>query len=214
MAKMSSVLWRLLFLVAGILIILGGPRHPGGTMAQMLADPEWVPAHALMLAGFVALLLGLILYRRALPLPARTTRWVRLAAVGTALQAIEMAFHTAAVVDRANLVAGRATPVLTTHLWLAVVMYPVFAATIVGFILATARDRSLASPWVAWIGALGTLAWGAAAPLAILTDLEWVGYLFPGVLGLSVWLALAAIWPLRATTRTEGTRAEGLSAGA
>jgi len=197
MVMTKSVLWRPLFLLAGILILMGGPRHPNGTMAEMLADPEWVPAHALMLASFIALLLGLVLYRRAFALPGRTSRWVRLAAVGTALQAVEMAVHTGAFVDHANLVAGRATPVLTTHLWLAVVAYPVFAVAIVGLILATARDRSLASPWVAWIGVLGTLAWGAAAPLAILTDLEWVGYLFPGVLGLAVWLVLAAFWPLR-----------------
>ena len=197
MVMTKSVLWRPLFLLAGILILMGGPRHPNGTMAEMLADPEWVPAHALMLASFIALLLGLVLYRRAFALPGRTSRWVRLAAVGTALQAVEMAVHTGAFVDYSNLVAGRPTPVLTTHLWLAVVAYPVFAVAIVGLILATARDRSLASPWVAWIGVLGTLAWGAAAPLAILTDLEWVGYLFPGVLGLAVWLALAAFWPLR-----------------
>jgi len=70
------------------------------------------------------------------------------------------------------------------------------------------------SPWVAWIGILGSVAHGAAAPLVIMTDFEWARMLFPGMLGLSLWLMLAAIWPLRATTRTEGTRAEGLSGAA
>ena len=55
-----------------------------------------------------------------------------------------MALHTAAALDHANLMAGRATPILSTHLTLAIVAYPVFAATIIGFIgrqRPRARDR-------------------------------------------------------------------------
>ncbi len=92
--------------------------------------------------------------------------------IGTALQVIEMVMHTVSVVDHANLVAGRATPVLTTHLGLAVVFYPIFAVTIVGLILAGMRDRSLGSPWIGWLGILGVAAHGAAAPLVILFKID------------------------------------------
>jgi len=178
-------------------------------MAEMLAHPKWVPAHALMLAGFLALLAGLILYQRSIALPDRTRRWVRLAAVATALQAVEMAFHTAAFVDHANLVAGRATPVLTTHLWLAVVLYPVFGLAVVGLIVAATRDRALGSPWIAWLGILGALAHGAAAPLTILTAIPWARMLFPFLILLALWLLLAALWPLR--TREERRRATAIA---
>lgn len=191
-------LWRLGFLAAGILILIGGPRHPGGTMSEMLANPDWVPSHLLITAGFVALGLGLVLYRRSVPLPERSHRWAGIALWGTVLQAIEMALHTAASVDHANLVAGRATPVLNAHLSLAVVAYPAFGATFIGFLVATARDRALASPWIAWLGILGAAAHGAAAPLTILFDLEWTRVLFPLLIALAVWLVAAAVWPLRA----------------
>ena len=188
--------WRPLFIVAGALVLVGGPRHPGGTMVEMLGNPEWIPAHTMMLAGFLSLLLGLVAFSRDALTPTKR-RWARLAIAGTALQAVEMALHTAAVLDHANLMAGRATPILSTHLALAVVAYPVFAASIIGFIVASARERAMGSPWIAWIGVLGALGHGIAAPLAVLTGIPWARSLFPAVIGLAIWLILGALWPRR-----------------
>lgn len=198
MSPSRSGLWRFCFLLAAGLIIAGGPLHPGGSMAEMLAHPDWVLSHSLILAGFVAALAGLVLYRRSRPLPERTARWTRLAIWGTALQVVEMIFHTAAVVDHGHLVAGAATPVLTTHLRLVVVAYPVFGILTIGFIIATARERTLASPWVSWLGILGAAAHGAAAPLVVIFGVGQARILFPMVLLLALWYALAAAWPLRA----------------
>ena len=52
-------LWRPLFILAAMFILVGGPQHPDGTLAEMLGHPAWVRAHSLLLAGFVALLVGL-----------------------------------------------------------------------------------------------------------------------------------------------------------
>lgn len=205
MGSLRFGLWRVFFALSALFILTGGPQHPGGTMAEMLAHPKWVPSHTLLLAGFLSLLAGLILYQRTVALPDRTRRWVRLAAIGTALQAVEMVFHTASVVDHANLVAGRTTPVLTTHLWLSIALYPVFGLTMIGLILATARDRSLGSPWIAWLGILGALAHGAAAPLVVGFEIQWAEILFPFLMLLALWLLLAALWPLRRTAERERT---------
>jgi len=194
---MKIPFWRLCFILAGVFIVVGGPQHPRGTMAEMLANPKWIPAHSLMLAGFLSMLAGLILYWRVMGLPPRTRRWARLAAIGTALQAIEMAFHTAATVDHAHLVAGHHTPVLTTHLWLAVGVYPIFAVAVIGFIIATARDRSLSSRWIAWLGIAGALGHGVAAPLAVLLHSPWAPLLFPLLMLLALWFVLAGVWPSR-----------------
>ena len=191
-------LWRPCFLLAGVFILIGGPLHPGGTMEQMLAHPNWVPSHLLQLAGFLALGAGLVLHRRAVPLSEQSTRWSRWALYGTALQAFEMVLHTASSVDHGRLMAGEPTPVLTAHLALAVVAYPLFAAAIVGWILATARDRTLASPWVAWLGIIGVVAHGLAAPLVVAFGLMQFRILFPMVMLLALWLILAALWPRRA----------------
>jgi hypothetical protein len=92
---MVGNLWRVFFVLAGAGILAGGPLHPDGTMSEMLAHPDWFRSHALMFAGFVALTIGLALFGRTPGLPPRTRWWLRAAIVGTALQAIEMAFHTA-----------------------------------------------------------------------------------------------------------------------
>jgi nitrate reductase NapE component len=93
-----------------------------------------------------------------------------------------MAFHTASAVDHANLVAGRATPILTTHLWLAVVVYPVFALALVGLIVVGVREGVLGPRWIAWLGIVGLLAHGAAAPLVILFQVPRAEMLFPMLL--------------------------------
>lgn len=188
--------WRPLFILAGGLVLAGGPRHPGGTMVEMLGNPEWIPAHTLMLAGFLSLVLGLVAFSRDALTPTMR-RWARLGIAGAAVQAAEMALHTAAAVDHANLMAGRATPILSAHLALAVVAYPVFAATIIGFIVASARERAMGSQWIVWIGVLGALGHGIAAPLAVLTGVPWARLLFPAVIGLAIWLILAGLLPRR-----------------
>ncbi len=195
MKTSGSGLWRLCFILAALFILIGGPQHPGGTMAEMLGHPKWVLSHLLVLAGFVVLLVGLLLYQRTTSLPSRTQRWLRFAIIGTALQAIEMVFHTAAVVDHDHLVAGHATPVLTTHLWLAVIFYPIFGLTLAGFIIAGMRDRVLGSPWIAWLGIVGVLAHGVAPVLVVLLNIDGARMLFPFIMGFALWLILAGLWP-------------------
>jgi len=168
--------------------------HPGGTMAEMLADPRWLPGHLLVFGGLVAMLVGLRAYGRT-PAAESMRRVLRFAKMATAVQAIEMFLHAMAFVDLQRLQAGRVTPVLTTHLSLAVIAYPLFAAAVIALIVAGARRRVLGSPWIAWIGILGVAAHGAAAPLTVVFDVSWAPLLFPGLAVLAVWLVLAAAWP-------------------
>src|SRR5262245_31173684 len=186
--------WRVLFILAGVLLATGGPQHPRGTMAEMLHDPKWVPAHSLMLAGFGALFIALLTYKQLVPARTRTRKWSRIAAFCTLLQALEMGLHTAATVDRDALVAGGATPVLTTHLALSVIAYPFFAFGMIGLIVAGAQERRLGSRWIAWLGVLGACGHGLAAPLTVLFHVSWAPLLFPALILLALWLLLAGFW--------------------
>ncbi|MCG8469138.1 MAG: hypothetical protein MJB57_13190 [Gemmatimonadetes bacterium] len=163
-------------------------------MEQMLAHPDWVWSHSVLLAGYFAVLVGLVLFRRGAGLPAGTKRWSRFALVGTGLQVVEMVLHTAAAVDHARLVAGEATPVLTTHLAATVLFYPIFAATFIGFIVVAAKERQMGSWWIAWLGVLGLAAHGLAAVLVVALDIEAASVLFPGVMGFAIWAITAAAW--------------------
>jgi hypothetical protein len=189
--------WRPFLALCGIFILIGGPRHPGGTMAEMLAHPDWVPSHGFQLVGYVSLVIAILLYGRAGALPRRTRRWSGIALAGAVLQVVETAFHTAAVLDAENLVAGAATPVLTIHLRLTPVIYPLFAITTTGLIVAGARDRALGSWWIAWLGIAGVVAQGAAGLFVAGFGLDQLRILFPGIALFALWTVLAALWPAR-----------------
>ena len=196
-AATASPRWRPLFVAAGVFILIGGPLHPKGSTLEMLQNPAWVPAHTLLLAGFVCLLAGLLDYRRRLAGGDALRRWATFAVAGTVLQVVEMAVHDLAVVDAGHLAAGAPTPVLSTHLALAATCYPVFGAAMIVFIVAGARRRALGSFWIAWIGVVGAIGHGLSAPLTVVAQLPWAPALFAVLVGLAVWLVLAGLWPIR-----------------
>lgn len=199
MSKVRFQPWRLFLLLGAFGILAGGPRHPGGSMAEMLAHPDWVLSHVLVLCGYISLLVALILFRRAGGLPTGTAKWARLAVIGTALMATEAVFHTFAYLDHANLMAGRTTPILTIHLALAVVLYPVFSITIIGFMLAGARERVIGSRWITWLGIAGAAMHGLSTPLVVGLGDERFRFLFPGVVLFALWELIASLLPARAT---------------
>ena len=185
-------LWRGLLIAAGVLVAWGGSMHPDGTMEHMLADPRWLPGHMLTFAGFVAMGAGLWWFGRTTSSMTRALRYVLIA---TALQALEMFVHAIANIDLQNLRAGRATPVLTTHLALTAVIYPVFGVAVAAWVRSAARQRVIGSPWIAWLGILGALMHGAAGLLVAGFRLDWARVLFPGLGLLALWLILAGVWP-------------------
>jgi hypothetical protein len=187
--------WRILFAAAGVLMVAGGPRHPGGSMLEMLRHPDWFMAHALVTLGYGTMLAGLVAFARTYAKTPAMKRWTRLAIVGTALQALEMAVHTAAMVDAEHLAAGHATPVLTTHLAMSMVFYPLFGVTSAAFFVKGMRERAIGSPWFVWIGVIGTLANGIAPILVGLFGWMEARILFAFMIGIAIWLLLAAVWP-------------------
>ncbi len=59
------------------------------------------------------------------------------------LQTIEMAVHASAYTDLDRLLAGTATPLLSTHLALSVALYPVFGAVLATFVALCSLERVL-----------------------------------------------------------------------
>lgn len=208
MAQHGSRIWRMMFVIAGMLYLAGGALHPRGEMVEMLADPVWLAGHSASLAGLVALLTGLVMFRRSRQSSPAFDRWLGFGVIVTALEAIEMAVHAVAYVDAHALAAGHSTPVFTTHMWLATLIYPIFGVVMLGLIWTAQRERSLGSPWINWIGMVGAAAHGIVMPLIFLLDYMPARVLFPiAALTLSVWFILAGLWPVRSVA------ASGMSAG-
>jgi len=198
--------WRAAFFLSGAAMMAGGPRHPSPhldhpfreSMAMMLESPEWVPSHLFILLSFVLLFAGLALWRRNAG-QAVHGPWSRLALAAAGLAVVEMALHSAAVLDAGHLRAGQATPILTTHLALTAVVNPLLGLALGGLALNGACLGRLGSRWIAWMAALGGAAYGFAGTYVVLTHDQRVSPLFAvGSSLLAFWLLLAAVWPLRA----------------
>ena len=197
------MMWRVWFVAAGMLMLAGGPRHPGGSMLEMLRHHDWFMAHALVTLGYGAMVAGLVAFSRTAANTPSMKRWTGLAIGGTALQTVEMAVHTAAMVDAANLAAGHATPVLTTHLTMSMVFYPLFGITSAAFFVKGMRERAIGSPWIVAIGVIGTVANGIAPILVGLFGWMEARILFAFMVGIAIWLLLAAVWPASALRAME-----------
>lgn len=203
---MKIRLWRPAFLLAGVALMLGGPRHPAPrpelpffeSTALMLAHPDWVSSHLLMLAAFSCLFVALAIWQRNANLPARSRRWTRFALFAVALAVLEMGFHTAAVLDLERLRAGSMTPILTTHLTLAALANPLLAVGLAAVALHGARSRQLGSRWIAWMVVLGGAAFGFASIYVVVTHDQRVSPLFAiGSALMALWFLLIAVWPVR-----------------
>jgi hypothetical protein len=169
--------WRIAFLLSGVAMIAGGPQHPSPDLglsfhestAVMLANPAWVPSHLGLLVSYGFLLLAVWYWGRAVQPAGSARAWQRFALVAITLGIVEMAFHTASVVDLERLRAGEATPVLTTHLVLAASVNPLLGAGIGGLALMGARARLLGSVWIAWMAVLGGAMYGGASLYVVVT---------------------------------------------
>jgi hypothetical protein len=194
-------LWRILFAAGGVIMAAGGPLHPRGeTMHSMLIDPNWFPSHMAQLVGFGLMTLGMMRFRRVLPHSPAVRRWSGLAALGLALQTVEMAFHLASMVDAEKLAAGLATPVLSTHIVLALTIYPLLAILRSGLIVVAARTRELGTPLLAPLGIAGLVAQAIAVVLVAGFDMQAARIGFPMVMLFAIWTVVVSLMPSRTAT--------------
>lgn len=192
-------LWRVLFGLGGIVMAVGGPLHPrDDTMQAMLVNPSWFPSHMAQLVGLALMTLGMMRFRRIMPHSPAVRRWSGLAALGLFLQTVEMAFHLASMVDADNLAAGLATPVLSTHIVLAVTSYPLLAILMGGLILVAGRTRELGNLWLAPIGIAGLTAQAVAVVLVVGLDMQAARVGFPMVMLFATWTVVVSLMPSRA----------------
>jgi hypothetical protein len=198
MTEQRDRLWRVLFGLGGVVMAAGGPLHPTGeTMHSMLVDPNWFPSHLAQLVGYALMTAGMLLFRRNGPLSPGVQRWAGLAVLGLALQTVEMAFHLASMVDADKLAAGASTPVLSTHIALAVTMYPLLAILMSGFIIVAARTRELGNRYIAPLGVAGLVAQAVAVLLVVGADMQAARIGFPMVMLFAIWTVIVSVMKRR-----------------
>jgi hypothetical protein len=195
-------LWAWAFAIGGVLFLIGGLTHPmsGSDLpepqatAEFIGAPAWPAAHSFILAGTIGFLVGLFaLARSDVPLStgARRAAWV--AAIAAVLLAIEGFFHLAAFTDRAALLAGAATPFLTTHMMMSLVVYPLFTFAVA--VLAVLSGRLLTHPVVGAIGAIGAVGFGLGPALVGLAGIEVLAPFLFGIAGIvmALWFVVVGV---------------------
>jgi len=206
----ATAVWPWAFIAGGVLFLIGGALHPGEdsslpeeeATAEFIGAGTWVPAHALIVAGTIGFMIGLFaLARSSMPSSpaARRAAWV--AALAAVLLVVEGAFHLAAFVDEDAARSGAATPVLSTHMVMSLIIYPLFTLALAA--LALLSGRTLTHPVVGVLGAIGAIAFGVAPALVGPAGIDSLAVLF-GVGGIlmSLWFIVVGVSALiRASSR-------------
>jgi len=207
MSSLARIAWWPWALIASaVAFTTGGLLHPGqdpslparAALAAWIGDPLWVPSHALILAGAMLLVPGLLGLRHRHPdLPDGAHRAARAATLGALLWTVESVPHLGAATESAAAADGRATPILFTHMVLSLVAYPLVGLSVAA--LAVLAGGRLAHPGFAVLAVPGGLAWSLAPWLVGPLRLESFAVLFP--LGI-----LMALWFVGVGVRELGRR--------
>lgn len=204
--------WPWAFAAGGVLFLIGGALHPdedsslpeAEATADFIGAPTWIPAHTLILIGSLGFAIGLFALARSrmsLSTAAQRAAWV--AAIGAALFFIESFFHLAAFADEDAALAGNATPLLSTHMAMALVVYPLFTFALAA--LAVLSRDTLTHPVIGILGAIGAVIFGLAPALAGLAGIEALGWMFPvGGIALALWFTVVGVTGLIRSTRRSG----------
>ena len=184
------------FGVGGALLAVGGMMHPHETSGSMhesllalIGSPAWLPAHAVLLAGMVTAVVGLVLLRRHDAFPARVGPWLTGTIIAWAIATPEFVPHLLAGGEHDALEAGGATPMVDTHLALSTFTTPLVGVSAALLAVAVARA---AATWpariLAVLGVVGGLGFAVAAPLLAVTGNPQVSNLFAAQALIDVWI--------------------------
>jgi len=151
--------WRLVLVVSGVLLALGGRMHPSADaeddlrteLATMTADERWIPGHLLIVASTVLLAAGLWWAWRTDAWPAGVRRTLGWATAVVSVYVLETVAHLGAVADSDALAHGHSAPVAMTHVGLSIVLYPVTGWAVA--LLAWSFGRA----WGGWRRAIAAL---------------------------------------------------------
>jgi len=192
--------WPAAFIAGGVLFLIGGPLHPSEdpglpeqATADMIGSTAWISSHSLLLLASIGFLIGLFaLTRSRMPLSTAAQRAAVVAAIAGVLFVVEGVFHLAAFADDDAARAGAATPFLSTHMVMSLIVYPLFTFAVAA--LAVLSGRLLTHPAVGVIGAIGAVTFGLAPALVGLAGIESLDWMFPvGGILMALWFTVAGV---------------------
>jgi hypothetical protein len=153
LSRYRCATWPWALIASAVTFVVGGTLHSdqdpilleSETLPAWIGHPLWVPSHALILAAAVLLipgLVGLLAARPTLSVGAR--RAGRVSVVAAVLWALDRVPHLGAAAESAAAAVGQGTPMLVTHMVLALLGYSLLGLSVAT--LAVLGGRALAHP--------------------------------------------------------------------
>src|SRR5689334_23042063 len=165
-------------ILGGIAFIAGGATHPGGSgvgnktqqLHEMLVQPSWYPAHALLLAAMILFATGIFAMSRTSGLPrSMATATTVVAGVG-ALATAGMTAHLLAALEADSLAAGHPTTISQVQTWNETIVDTLWAVSIVFLAVAGGLSRTVGNRITLALGVVGGLAFALASATIAFTD--------------------------------------------
>ncbi|MFC6013372.1 hypothetical protein [Nocardia lasii] len=184
------------FIVAALVFGIGGQMHPIGTGAEvdehlisMFTDSRWNASHLLQMVGLLLAAATYLLARRTGVFGASVSKWLVIAAAGTAFAGIELIPHLAAASEADALANHAHTPILDIHMALQVIASPALGLTTAALAVAVARHARTIAAWIlAAIAVVTGIASAIAGPLVVFSQNVDYSFLFAFQSGIAVWL--------------------------
>ena len=184
------------FGIGGALLAIGGTMHPHETSGSMhesllalIGSPAWLPAHAVLLAGMLTAVVGLVLLRRHDAFPAQVRPWLTGTIIAWTVATPEFVPHLLAGAEHDALEVGGATPMVDTHLALSTFTTPLVGLSVALLAVAVARAAATRpARLLAVAGVVGGTAFAVAAPLLEVTGTPQVSNLFAAQTLIDVWI--------------------------
>lgn len=184
------------FGIGGALLAIGGTMHPHETSGSMhesllalIGSPAWLPAHAVLLAGMLTAVVGLVLLRRHDAFPAPVRPWLTGTIIAWTVATPEFVPHLLAGAEHDALEVGGATPMVDTHLALSTFTTPLVGLSAALLAVAVARAAATRpAQLLAVAGVVGGIAFAVAAPLLAVTGNPQVSNLFAAQTLIDVWI--------------------------
>ena len=184
------------FGIGGALLAIGGTMHPHETSGSMhesllalIGSPAWLPAHAVLLAGMLTAVVGLVLLRRHDAFPAPVRPWLTGTIIAWTVATPEFVPHLLAGAEHDALEVGGATPMVDTHLALSTFTTPLVGLSAALLAVAVARAAATRpARLLAVAGVVGGIGFAVAAPLLAVTGNPQVSNLFAAQTLIDVWI--------------------------
>jgi hypothetical protein len=199
-----------LLVLGGVTFFAGGAVHPGDSgegskvsqLHEMMVDPMWYPAHALLLAAMACFAAAVLGFRRRGGLGSGMATVTGVVSVIAVVATIGMTLHLFAALGADGIADGEKTALYHVQTWNETIVDPLWGLGIAALAVAGGLTRSLGNPITLALGLVGGLAFAMASATIAFTDR--FDTLFPLASLIGIWAVVVGLMMSSRKARSGG----------